>query len=82
MNDDFRVFPGQNFEMLTFEFRVFDRWGDAMFTTFDPADGWDGVFREIERQPDVYVWFVKATVLVCGTRKVDVFREGGVTIMR
>ncbi|MBI5917341.1 MAG: gliding motility-associated C-terminal domain-containing protein, partial [Bacteroidetes bacterium] len=82
INDDFRVFPGQNFEMLTFEFRVFDRWGDAMFATFDPADGWDGVFREIERQPDVYVWFVKAKVLVCGAREVDVFREGGVTIMR
>lgn len=82
INDVFQVFPGRDFEILSFEFRVFDRWGDAMFTTFDPAVGWDGVFREVQKQPEVLVWFVKAQVLVCGSQVVDVFREGGVTIVR
>ncbi|MBK8703804.1 MAG: gliding motility-associated C-terminal domain-containing protein [Saprospiraceae bacterium] len=82
INDEFRVFPGKNFEVLSFEFRIFDRWGDEMFVTFDPEVGWNGVFRNIERQPAVYVWFVKAQVLVCGSRMVNVFREGGVTIVR
>ena len=82
VNDEFRVYPGKGFEVLSFEFRIFDRWGDEMFVTFDPADSWNGIFRDIERQPAVYVWFVKAQVLVCGTRVEDVFREGGVRIMR
>ncbi|MBK7409489.1 MAG: gliding motility-associated C-terminal domain-containing protein [Saprospirales bacterium] len=82
INDVFRVFPGEGFEVLSFEFRIFDRWGDEMYVSFDPEEGWDGVFRGIERQPGVYVWFVKAQVLVCGSQIRDVFREGGVTIVR
>lgn len=82
INDVFRVFPGKSFEVISFEFRIFDRWGDEMFATFDATAGWDGVYRGIQRQPAVYVWFVKAKVLVCGAREIDVFREGGITIVK
>ena len=82
INDVFRVFPGKSFEVISFEFRIFDRWGDEMFATFDATAGWDGVYRGVQRQPAVYVWFVKAKVLVCGAREIDVFREGGITIVK
>ncbi len=82
INDDFRVFMAPHAELLSFEFRVFDRWGDEQFATFDVEKGWDGTYRETQRQIDVHVWFVKAQVTVCGSRVVNVFKEGGVTIMR
>jgi gliding motility-associated-like protein len=82
INDEFRVFPAPHFEVLSFEFRVFDRWGDEQFVTFNPEVGWDGIYRETDRQIDVHVWFLKAQVLVCGSRVVDVFKEGGVTIVK
>lgn len=82
INDEFRVYPGNDFEVISFEFKVFDRWGDAMFATTDPAIGWDGLHRGVQMQPAVFVWYVKAKVLVCGSREVNVFKEGGITIVR
>ncbi|MBK8562300.1 MAG: gliding motility-associated C-terminal domain-containing protein [Saprospiraceae bacterium] len=82
INDDFRVFLAPHVDLLSFEFRVFDRWGDEQFATFDPELGWDGIYRETDRQIDVHVWFVKAKVAVCGSRVVNVFKEGGVTIVK
>ncbi|MCU0346123.1 MAG: gliding motility-associated C-terminal domain-containing protein [Saprospiraceae bacterium] len=82
INDEFRAFPVPGFEVQSFELRVFDRWGDEQFVSFDPEAGWDGIVRETERQPAVHVWFVKATVAGCGGQVKNVYREGGVTIMR
>ncbi|MBK9014453.1 MAG: gliding motility-associated C-terminal domain-containing protein [Saprospiraceae bacterium] len=82
INDLFQAFPGQNLEIVHFELRLFDRWGNALFTAFDPAEGWDGIFRETQMQSTVYVWYVKATVMACGNRLMDVFLKGDVTIVR
>jgi len=41
-----------------YEFQVFDRWGELVFSTRDPAQGWDGRHRSGGGivQQDVYVW--------------------------
>jgi gliding motility-associated-like protein len=82
INDLVMAYPGRDFELLDFEFRVFDRWGDAMFVTKDIAEGWDGYNRNQVLQPGVFVWFIKAKVLVCGVREVDVLLKGDVSVMR
>ena len=61
---------------------MFDRWGDMMFGTTDVADGWNGTHRGIQKQPAVYVWYVKAKIELCGSREIDFYKEGGVTISR
>lgn len=41
-----------------YEFRIFSRWGEQVFETFDPSVGWDGTIRgssELAKE-DVYVW--------------------------
>lgn len=35
---------------------VFNRWGELIFESFDPAIGWDGYYRDQLCQQDVYVW--------------------------
>jgi gliding motility-associated-like protein len=81
-NDVFQVFPNPAFELHTFEFMVFDRWGDMMFQTTDVSAGWDGVFRGEEKQHEVYVWYVKAQLTLCDGSIGDYFNKGGVTIVR
>jgi len=59
-NDIFRVY-GKNFK--TIEFKVFNRWGELVFFTTDPSQGWDGTYKGKEMVPGVYVYSIKATYI-------------------
>src|SRR6185436_6432843 len=37
------------------EFKVFNRWGEMMFTTTDPAASWDGNYKGLPMNTGVYV---------------------------
>ena len=37
-------------------FYVFDRWGEKLFETSDPADGWDGSYKGSPCQQGEYAW--------------------------
>ncbi len=83
LNDHFMPFVGQEIEVRSFEFKVFDRWGNSMYTTTETTDiGWDGLHRTDQMQNAVYVWFLKAIVADCMGEDKDIFKEGGVTIVR
>jgi gliding motility-associated-like protein len=41
-------------------FRIFNRWGQMIFSTTRLADGWDGKFAGIEQPAGVYVWMLQA----------------------
>ncbi|MBI1224726.1 MAG: PKD domain-containing protein [Bacteroidetes bacterium] len=81
VNDVFRVYLAEGAHFDEFLLMVFDRWGNQLFVTEDPELGWNGIYRDQPMDPAVVVWYVSAKVTVCG-RKIDVFRKGGVTIMR
>lgn len=42
--------------MITFTFNVFDRWGENIFTSTTPNDGWDGTYGGRDAQDGVYSW--------------------------
>ncbi len=42
-----------------FEMQIFNRWGELLFESRDVRQGWDGYYRGILCQQDVYVWRVK-----------------------
>lgn len=46
-----------------FNMRIFDRWGEEVFTTTSIYDGWDGFHKGIEAKQDVYVYRIEATFL-------------------
>ncbi len=63
-NDRFWVFAGQE-AFKVHEFRVFNRWGEQVYATFDydPQtqtidNGWDGTFDSQEMNPAVFVYYV------------------------
>lgn len=67
---------GQLLEKMVF--RVFNRWGEMVFETYDRSTGWDGTFRGRQLDPDVYDWYLEAT---CIDESQSIIK-GNVTLMR
>ncbi len=46
-----------------YKFSVFDRWGQELFYTEDPNQGWDGTFMGEELPLAVYIYYVQSQTL-------------------
>lgn len=48
------------YDPATYEFRIFDRWGELIFESFDPNEAWLGNHKNGSHyvQNDVYVWIL------------------------
>lgn len=61
-----------------YQFWVFDRWGNQIFTTTDLNQGWDGTIGGVKCQIDTYVWRVYAWDVNGNPHKM----LGGVSLIR
>jgi gliding motility-associated-like protein len=59
-------------------FRIFNRWGQIVFSTQDFSKGWDGRINGVEQPTGTFVWIADA-VDYLGNR---VRRQGTITIIR
>ncbi|MBK9147064.1 MAG: gliding motility-associated C-terminal domain-containing protein [Flavobacteriales bacterium] len=50
------IFIPQGKSIATMVLRIFDRWGEQLFESDDPAVGWDGTYAGANVPDDVYVW--------------------------
>lgn len=51
-----------NYNIVKLEFfRIYNRWGQVVFETTDPAKKWDGTQNNIQLPPDNYVWIIDGT---------------------
>ncbi len=75
INETFNVY-GYGYETMLFQ--VFDRWGEKMFETTDPAVGWDGTFKGVAMPPGVYVYVVEANY-IDGQKG---YKKGSVTLLK
>ena len=64
-NDLFRPLLYGNFNLL--EFAVFDRWGQRVFETRTPLNGWDGRIKGAPAPAGVYVWYCSFRTPGAGT---------------
>ena len=76
VNDVFRTL---NKNIQKFNLEVFNRWGERVFQTSDPLEGWDGVFKGIEQELGTYVW--KCDYVFMGSEKPQT-AKGNVTLVR
>lgn len=58
MND---LFMPKGIGLLKYQFDIFDKWGQHIFSTEALETGWDGRFRGKDCEQDVYVWKVTFT---------------------
>ena len=59
-------------------FRVFNRWGEMVFETYDVNDGWDGTWQGKLCTPAVYVWYIQGTC----ANGFELKKKGNVTLIR
>jgi len=56
-NDVFKI-GNMNFQKLQ-EFSVYNRWGQQVFTTNDPKQGWDGTYNGQPQEMGVYTYLIQ-----------------------
>lgn len=75
-NNDFFLVYGNDIRSVSM--RVFNRWGEKVFESSSVFEGWDGTYRGVKVNPDVYTYDVDIKLL---TGK-DVRKSGTVTLIR
>jgi gliding motility-associated-like protein len=59
-------------------FKIFNRWGQLIFETNDRNKGWDGTYKGVPQEMEVYVYVVSATFLTGSSKSI----KGNVTLVR
>ena len=67
---------GSNIERMRFV--VYDRWGEMVFESRDPAQGWDGTYKGRLAAPAVFVYHLEVD---CGDGE-SFFTKGNVSLLR
>ena len=65
----------------TAHLRVYNRWGQKVFETHNPTEGWDGTVDGAEAPSDVYVWYLEYEA-VRASGRMKFVKKGGVTLLR
>lgn len=78
VNDMF-IPVGTHHDTEEYTFYVFDRWGQQVFKSTKPYEGWDGTSKGIKSKEDVYVWKI---VVKSDLDKGVTERIGHVTLIR
>lgn len=74
--NDMLYVKGQDVKNM--DFKVFNRWGELVFETNDINKGWDGVYKGVAQEMEVYVWTLSVTF---GNGKAAT-KKGNVTLLR
>ena len=65
LNDKFK--PIITEYLMKYSFKILNRWGEKIFETNDPKEGWDGTFKGQRVQDGAYVFILRATDLMGDT---------------
>lgn len=71
------TFNAQGQSITSFNMKIFNRWGEMIFETDDLQRGWDGTYKGVMSQQDVYIYKIKARGEIAGL----VEQEGTVTLI-
>ncbi|MCB9224537.1 MAG: gliding motility-associated C-terminal domain-containing protein [Crocinitomicaceae bacterium] len=75
-NNDVLYVKGSGISSMSFA--VYNRYGQKVFETTNPAQGWDGTYKDKPENPGVFVWYLEYT-LTDGTSDI---MKGNVTLIK
>jgi len=81
INDVFRLEKAQEMDILDFEMKVFDRWGNMVFDSRDHEFGWDGRFKGPGMDPAVFAYIIRMDYFLCETPQ-GIKETGDITISK
>jgi gliding motility-associated-like protein len=84
INTEFRLISSLNsFEGYEYNLQVFNRWGQLMFETNNPSDGWNGTWNGDPMPVGTYVWTSVIREAGTGTESsYEMVQKGTVTLIR
>lgn len=78
-NDEFRAFFPEECSLLDFNLEVYNRWGQQVFQSTDPRQGWRGDYQNKITPADVYIYHAQYNL--AGTDE-PIKRSGQLTLVR
>ena len=81
-NDCFGPYFRPDVQVLSFEMRIFDRWGTQIYKTNNTTDCWNGTFKGKTLDPGVFIWFIEATAPDCQGIEQNYRFKGDITIIK
>ena len=80
MND---LFGPESFETYEYEFLIYNRWGQNIFTTSNLKDKWDGTLGSKKSPPGLYVYYIRYSVVDLVTNRLKkITKSGHFTLIR
>lgn len=73
------LYPNNAVKARDLQFKVYNRWGQLVFSTSNWQEKWDGTIGGIPQAPGVFVWFLRYTHITTGQK---VFQKGTTTLIR
>jgi len=64
--------------LMAMDFRIFDRWGNVVFETNNPAEGWDGTCKGKPMNTGTFVYYLEAS----GADNIAISKKGDITLVR
>ncbi|MCW3103056.1 MAG: hypothetical protein JWO09_1496 [Bacteroidetes bacterium] len=86
-NDEFCL-QGWDECVASFQIYIFDRWGERIYQSQDPAFCWDGYYNGKLLNAGVYIYFIKASYTVQGSTAADptstkeLTKKGNISLVR
>jgi len=77
-NDLLKLYYGNMDCIETYKLVIYNRWGERVFETNDPAGQWNGSHREKDEESAVFVYYLKAT-LITGE---EIMKKGNISLIR
>ena len=59
-------------------FKIFDRWGNNVYTSDNPDEFWDGTYKGKRAETGVYVYVLKATL----TSGKEIMKKGNISLLK
>jgi gliding motility-associated-like protein len=82
VNDCYQGYLSPDADLQSFTLKIFNRWGGLMFESGNPNQCWDGHLEGEPLDPAVFVWFITMRVVTCEGEVIDIFKEGGIHLMK
>jgi gliding motility-associated-like protein len=79
-NDTLIIFGNNHFD--NFQMRIFDRWGEIMFSTTDANQSWTGEYNGTTAPSGTYPWVITYETTSETKKKERVVKKGSVSLIR
>jgi gliding motility-associated-like protein len=73
------LYPNNAIKAENLEFKVYNRWGQLVFSSHNWQEKWNGKVNGLPQAPGVFVWFLRYTNRDTGQK---VFQKGTTTLIR